>query len=189
MDRGQPLDLIIWAGEEDALSCRLLAAGTAARVEARPLAHRSQQGTVLSGPEVVFAHPAMVKALEDLVVERPSSCVGIAVPPGLAALRVAALGDGLAKAVGWSDSLAFAGGMPGAYGFLARVGGMVEALRERLGMRYLHMPALIEARGPQAWAALAALTQLRVYGVACAPDALTGAVAHRLGVELVRPMQ
>ncbi len=186
MDRGQPLDLIIWVGEEDDLSCRLLAAGTPAKVAARTLA-ASHQGASLLGPEIAFAHPASVAALENLVAERPSSCVGIALPPGLAALRVAALGDGLAKAVGWSDSLAFAGGMPGAYGFLARVGGMVAALRERLGVHYLHIPALIEARGPEAWAALAALTQLRVDGVVCAPDALTGAVAHRLGVELARP--
>ncbi|MFT3942511.1 MAG: hypothetical protein QM705_01605 [Ancrocorticia sp.] len=182
MDRGEPLKHILWAGDEDTLTFRLLCAGTSAQVEACALPVTSGA----AAPEIAFPHPAAVKALEDLVAQRPAGCVGIAVPPGLAALRVASLGDGLAKAVGWADSLAFAGGMPGAYGFLARVGGMVAALRERLGERYLHVPAQIDTRGPVAWAALAALTQLRADGVACAPDALTGAVAHRLGVELAR---
>ena len=184
MDRGQPLGVILWAGEADTLSFRLLAAGASARVEACAL---ESPGASAPMAEMSIAHPAAVKALEELVDGRPNDCIGIAVPPGLAALRVAALGDGLAKAVGWADSLAFAGGLPGAYGFLARVGGMVAALREELGEQYVHVPALIEMRGPEAWAALAALTQLRVDGVACAPDALTGAVAHRLGVELARP--
>lgn len=186
MDRGKPLDLIVWAGQDDTLSYRLLAAGTSVRVAAHPLSAIQRPGVSALAAEMSVAHPAAVKALEELVDQRPDGCVGIAVPPGLAALRVAALGDGLAKAVGWADSLAFAGGLPGAYGFLARVGGMVAALREQLGERYLHIVAQIDTRGPEAWAALAALTQLRVNGVSSAPDAMTGAVAHRLGVEVAR---
>ena len=187
MDRGKSLDLIVWAGEEDSLSYSLLAAGSRVKVKAHPLPVIQRPGVSVLGAEMSVAHPTAVAALEELVNQRPSGCVGIAVPPGLAALRVAALGDGLAKAVGWADSLAFAGRLPGAYGFLARVGGMVAALREQLGEQYLRVPALIDTRGPVAWAALAALTQLRVDGVASAPDAMTGAVAHRLGVEVARP--
>ncbi len=186
MDRGKPLDLIIWAGDEGTLSYKLLSAGTSVHVKAHPLPAIHRPGASALAAEMSVAHPAAVEALEELVNQRPDGCVGIAIPPGLAALRVAALGDGLAKAVGWADSLAFAGGLPGAYGFLARVGGMVAALREQLGEQYVSLPAYIDTRGPEAWAALAALTQLRVNGVASASDAMTGAVAHRLGVELAR---
>lgn len=101
MDRGQPLGVILWAGEADTLSFRLLAAGASARVEACAL---ESPGASAPMAEMSIAHPAAVKALEELVDGRPNDCIGIAVPPGLAALRVAALGDGLAKAVGWADS-------------------------------------------------------------------------------------
>ncbi|MDO4887933.1 MAG: hypothetical protein Q3979_04400 [Actinomycetaceae bacterium] len=105
-----------------------------------------------------------------------------------AGLRRAELADGLARAVGYADCLAFAGGLPGAYGFCARVAGLVQAVREGVGQTYVASDAVIVGSGCEAWASLAAATQLRASSLALAtPDAVTSAVAHRLGVELAHP--
>ena len=175
MGQGESSGLIWWLGSLQDLTCRLLRAGSDADV-------------VILDESFGAGQPVndQVARLQRLIDERPRECIGVALAPGLAALRVSAGADGLAKAVGWADSLAFAGGLPGAFAFLARVGGMVAAVREALGQSYCHRPAHIESQGPEAWAALAALTQLRATGISAVPDAMTGAVAHRMGVELAR---
>lgn len=150
--------MIVWAGSESDLGYQLIAAGTPVAVQA------------------VSGSPAEVLA------GRQDSWLGVACPPGLGALRAAESSDGLARAVGFADTLAFAGGLPGAFGFLSRVGGMVQAIRQACGLQYLSGPARIDTTGPVAWAALAALTQLRAERIDSAPDAMTGAVAHRLGI-------
>ena len=174
MGRGESPGLILWTGSARALTYRLLETGSEVPVESI-----GDIGEAASPQD-------QLSSLQALIARRPPECLGVALPPGLTALRGAAGADGLAKAVGWSDSLAFAGGLPGAFAFLAKVGGMVAAIRETTGERYCDLPARIETNGPVAWAALAALTQLRTSGVSAAPDAMTGAVAHRLGVELAR---
>ena len=175
MGQGESSGLIWWLGSLQDLTCRLLRAGSDADV-------------VILDESFGAGQPVndQVDRLQRLIDERPRECIGVALAPGLAALRVSAGADGLAKAVGWADSLAFAGGLPGAFAFLARVGGMVAAVREALGQSYCHRPAHIGSQGPEAWAALAALTQLRATGISAVPDAMTGAVAHRMGVELAR---
>ena len=175
MGQGESSGLIWWLGSLQDLTCRLLRAGSDADV-------------VILDESFGAGQPVndQVARLQRLIDERPRECIGVALAPGLAALRVSAGADGLAKAVGWADSLAFAGGLPGAFAFLARVGGMVAAVREALGQSYCHRPAHIGSQGPEAWAALAALTQLRATGISAVPDAMTGAVAHRMGVELAR---
>ncbi len=180
MGQGESAGLIWWLGSPQDLTYRLLAAGSPTGVEALGgLSTPISSGTTAAPQE-------QLALLRELIAGRPGNCVGLVLPPGLAALRAAVGADGLAKAVGWADSLAFAGGLPGAFAFLARVGGMVAAIREAVGERYCEVPARIEMQGPEAWAALAALTQLRACGVSAFPDAMTGAVAHRLGVEMAR---
>ncbi|MDN6486388.1 MAG: hypothetical protein L0K34_02740 [Ancrocorticia sp.] len=155
--------MIVWAGSQEDLGYRLLAAGTTEHV----IAKSGDLGEVLSLREPAWS--------------------GVAVPPGTGALRLAENSDGLAKAVGFADTLAFAGGLPGAFGFLSRVAGMVEAVRQASGQEYLAGYARVNATGPEAWAALAALTQLRVERIESTPDALVGAVAHRLWITVTPP--
>lgn len=104
------------------------------------------------------------------------------------AMRAAELRDGLASAVGFADTLAFAGSLPGAYAFCARVGGVVAAFRESMGRDYALTDGAVIGSGPEAWAGLAALTQVRVskLTVHAEPfDAVTPAVAHRLGIDIL----
>ena len=81
--------MIVWAGSQEDLGYRLLAAGTTEHV----IAKSGDLGEVLSLREPAWS--------------------GVAVPPGTGALRLAENSDGLAKAVGFADTLAFAGGLPG----------------------------------------------------------------------------
>ncbi|MGO1591411.1 MAG: hypothetical protein ACTHW1_06335 [Ancrocorticia sp.] len=163
MDGRESSGLIIWAGSDTDLYFRLLSAGSPCAVVAADT------------------------PLPDLLAAREGDWRGIAVAPGMEGLRAAESSDGLARAVGFADTLAFAGNLPGAFGFLARVGGMVAAIREACGAPYLAGTARINATGPVAWAGLAALTQLRVERIESRPDALVGAVAHRLGVTVSAP--
>lgn len=123
-----------------------------------------------------------------------SQVVGVCVggPSRTRVASAAALNDGLAKAVGFSDTLATAG-VPGYFGFASRVYGLVEAVREVMGERYVGGEAAVLGSGPDAWAALAAFTQLRVDHLVAyvePRDALTQAVAHRLGLDLdARPVE
>ena len=156
-------ELIVWAGPDDALASQLLNAGTPATVISRHV------------------------SLPELLKERDETWCGVVVPPGLSALRVAESSAGLARSVGFADTLAFAGNLPGAFGFLARVSGMVQAIRQIVGTTYLSGVARLDTTGPVSWAALAALTQLRVDSIESRPDAMIGAVAHRLGVSVAPP--
>lgn len=168
--------MIWWVGSAQDLTSRMLSAGSQFEVV------NLDDSRLVRGSQVTD----QVAELQALIENRPVHCLGIALPPGLAGLRAAAGADGLARAVGWADCLAFAGGLPGGFAFLARVGGMVRAIREAVGEQYLPHTAQLDTRGPAAWAAMAALTELRVTGISAIPDAMTGAVAHRLGIELVR---
>ena len=164
MAREESAELILFAGGLSAYNIDLLRAGSSARIEP------------LSG------------SLNEAIGAHTPNTLGIVIAPedGVAAMKACHLSDGLARAVGSVDSIGFSRNLPGAYGFLALVGGIVEAVREAAGRRYIAGNAHIEAAGPLAWSALAALTQLRVTGIDAGGDPFSGAVAHRLGIELER---
>lgn len=132
--------------------------------------------------------------LDDALARR-GDMRGICVDTGVreVAFRSAERNDGLAGAVGWCDTLAFAGGLPGAFGFCCRVGGLVQAIREQLGQMYVRIPAVIVGGGSEAAAAMAAFTQLKATALTLyAPkrDALVLAVSHRMGLDIAsRPYE
>ena len=163
---------ILWVGQ-DSVHLRLLEASGAVRVERAASVEDAcaRRADALAGGETKHAW------------------AGIAVDAAhyAAAMQAAELRDGLAEAVGFADTLAFAGPLPGAYAFCARVGGIVAAFREATGSLCRSDDGAVVGSGPEAWAGLAALTQLRVRRLVAHTepfDAATPAVAHRLGIEL-----
>lgn len=163
---------ILWVGE-DSVHPRLLEASGAVRVE-----------------RAASVEEACARRADALVRGKTEPAwAGIAVDAAhyAAAMQAAELRDGLAEAVGFADTLAFAGPLPGAYAFCARVGGIVAAFREATGSLCRSDDGAVVGSGPEAWAGLAALTQLRVRRLVAHTepfDAATPAVAHRLGIEL-----
>ncbi|MCF2706454.1 hypothetical protein I6E29_04140 [Arcanobacterium haemolyticum] len=153
---------LIWRGHDDDLECRLLRAGSTC--------------TVI----------AVDEDLPSLVARRESSWLGVVLPVSQAVdgLRVCLLNDGLAKAVGGSDCVAWVSALPDAFGFLSYVGGIVAALKDASGKEKAEGAGVIRARGPRGWASVAALTQLGYGPVDAEGDPMTAAVAHRLGVTL-----
>ena len=93
---------VVWVGSGDAVERRLLDASGLVDV------------TVADGLDAAFG-----AWRED--------CLGFATAPLAGTLRRADAGDGLATAVGCADCLAFAAGIPRAYAFCTRVGGIVAA--------------------------------------------------------------
>lgn len=152
---------VVWVGSGDAVERRLL--DTSGLVDV----------TVADGLDAAFA-----AWRED--------CLGFATAPLAGTLRRADAGDGLATAVGCADCLAFAAGIPRAYAFCTRVGGIVAAVREASGRERLRGELAVLGSGPEAWAALAAFAQLKAAITAYVEprDAVTGAVAHRMGLDL-----
>ncbi len=152
---------VVWVGSGDAVERRLLDASGLVDV------------TVADGLDAAFA-----AWRED--------CLGFATAPLAGTLRRADAGDGLATAVGCADCLAFAAGIPRAYAFCTRVGGIVAAVREASGRERLRGELAVLGSGPEAWAALAAFAQLKAAITAYVEprDAVTGAVAHRMGLDL-----
>lgn len=127
--------------------------------------------------------------IDDALTHRTPEVLGIIVPVVQAgeALRKVSLADGLAKAVGGADSIGFSRSLPGSFGFLAMTGGIVAAFRQRSHPRQrplTDLDARLDIRGPRAWAALAALVQLRISHVDGGGDPFISGVAHRLGIEL-----
>ena len=163
---------ILWVGR-DSVHLRLLEASGAARVE--------------RAASVEDACARRADALAGGETERAWAGVAVDAAHYAAAMQAAELRDGLASAVGFADTLAFAGPLPGAYAFCARVGGIVAAFREAAGKPRIMADGAVVGSGPEAWAGLAALTQLRVRRLVAHTepfDAATPAVAHRLGIEL-----
>lgn len=163
---------ILWVGQ-DSVHLRLLEASGAARVE--------------RAASVEDACARRADALAGGETERAWAGVAVDAAHYSAAMQAAELRDGLVSAVGFADTLAFAGPLPGAYAFCARVGGVVAAFREAAGKPRISADGAVVGSGPEAWAGLAALTQLRVRRLVAHTepfDAATPAVAHRLGIEL-----
>ncbi len=155
--------LVLWVGSPEAPEYALLKAGA------------GERGDVVA-----------VDSLEDALHHRAMAGIATGIDDGVAVLRACHLADGLAKAVGCADTVAFSSAIPQPFGFCASVGGIVAAVREVTGMQYLDGSARIDARGPEAWCAVAGLTQLRLGPIDGNADPMTGAIAHRLGVELQR---
>ncbi|MCI1895824.1 MAG: hypothetical protein LKK54_02750 [Ancrocorticia sp.] len=155
------LTTIAWVGESDALERRLLEAGGGGRVQV-----------------------VVLPSFDEVARCRGLSAAVVPLNEGVPALQRAYLADGLAKAVGCADTLAYTEALPEAFGFLATVGALVAAVRETVGSEYMEGSARIAARGPGAWSALAALTQLRCAPIDGGADPMLGAIAHRLGVTL-----
>ncbi|EEZ77983.1 hypothetical protein HMPREF0972_01171 [Actinomyces sp. oral taxon 848 str. F0332] len=163
---------ILWVGE-DSVHLRLLEASGAVRVE--------------RAASVEEACARRADALARGKTEPAWAGIAVDAAHYAAAMQAAELRDGLAEAVGFADTLAFAGPLPGAYAFCARVGGIVAAFREATGSLCRSDDGAVVGSGPEAWAGLAALTQLRVRRLVAHTepfDAATPAVAHRLGIEL-----
>lgn len=163
---------ILWVGE-DSVHLRLLEASGAVRVE--------------RAASVEEACARRADALARRKTEPAWAGIAVDAAHYAAAMQAAELRDGLAEAVGFADTLAFAGPLPGAYAFCARVGGIVAAFREATGSLCRSDDGAVVGSGPEAWAGLAALTQLRVRRLVAHTepfDAATPAVAHRLGIEL-----
>ena len=163
---------ILWVGE-DSVHLRLLEASGAVRVE--------------RAASVEEACARRADALARGKTEPAWAGIAVDAAHYAAAMQAAELRDGLAEAVGFADTLAFAGPLPGAYAFCARVGGIVAAFREATGSLCRSDDGAVVGSGPEAWAGLAALTQLRVRRLVAHTepfDATTPAVAHRLGIEL-----
>lgn len=163
---------ILWVGQ-DSVHLRLLEASGAVRVE--------------RAASVEDACARRADALAGGETKRAWAGIAVDAAHYAAAMQAAELRDGLAEAVGFADTLAFAGPLPGAYAFCARVGGIVAAFREATGSLCRSDDGAVVGSGPEAWAGLAALTQLRVRRLVAHTepfDAATPAVAHRLGIEL-----
>lgn len=163
---------ILWVGE-DSVHLLLLEASGAVRVE--------------RAASVEEACARRADALARGKTEPTWAGIAVDAAHYAAAMQAAELRDGLAEAVGFADTLAFAGPLPGAYAFCARVGGIVAAFREATGSLCRSDDGAVVGSGPEAWAGLAALTQLRVRRLVAHTepfDAATPAVAHRLGIEL-----
>ena len=163
---------ILWVGQ-DSVHLRLLEASGAVRVE--------------RAASVEDACARRADALAGGETKRAWAGIAVDAAHYAAAMQAAELRDGLAEAVGFADTLAFAGPLPGAYAFCARVGGIVAAFREATGSLCRSDGGAVVGSGPEAWAGLAALTQLRVRRLVAHTepfDAATPAVAHRLGIEL-----